>query len=747
MESVRRKLLTNPRETASSLSVLLFTWTIDLFKKGYQQTLQLGDLYQTLPEDRSTTLGDQLESNWVLQKNNESRPSLVKALVRTFWKKFLVLGFICFFNDILIRLTQPYLLGQLLLFFRKNSTVTFTEALWTAIAMVTLNALNIMTVNQYFIGCFHAGMKVRVAMCSLIYRKTLKLSQAAVRENAIVNLLSNDVNRFDLISVLLHFMWSAPLMAIIITYILWREARWAGMIGLAIVFFIVTLQSCVGKLSSIFRLKTALRTDTRIKFMEEIINGVRVIKMFAWETPFGKMIDSARKKELNILRKNTYVRCLYMTFALFTTRMAIFCTMLSISLLYGSENITATKIFVISAYFQLITQTLSQMFVRGVAEIAEAFVSVKRLQNFLLSEEMNGMIKNEKPATEDNVDNVISIVNLTANWPAAKEKNSKSKKVSDLEVEELSLKRHEQTTEQQDTLCKINVNVRQGSLVGIVGPVGSGKSSFLQALLRELPANSGTVEANGSISYACQEPWIFSASVRQNIIFSNPFDELRYDTVIRSCALDVDIENFESGDMLVIGDRGISLSGGQKARINLARCVYRKSDIYLFDDPLSAVDANVARHLFSECIGPNGFLAKNGSTRILVTHQVHFLKEADVVIVLRNGKVDFHGSPAELMNKGIDFSEFLKVEVGEERSEDDGKVVQPITTAVVKELNVSGEEKVAELEDTSKNKSKDSTFKTYFLSGTNVYVLGVVFTLFIAAQLLASGCDFWVAFW
>lgn len=120
--------------------------------------------------------------------------------------------------------------------------MTYIDALWYAIGMVVLNALNIMIVNQYFIGCFHAGMKIRVSLCSLIYRKTLKLSQTALRENAVVNLLSNDVNRFDLISVLLHYMWSAPLMAIIITYILWQEARWAGMIGLAVVFTIVTIQ-------------------------------------------------------------------------------------------------------------------------------------------------------------------------------------------------------------------------------------------------------------------------------------------------------------------------------------------------------------------------------------------------------------------------------------------------------------------------------------------------------------------------
>lgn len=155
---------------------------------------------------------------------------------------------------------------------------------------------------------------------------------------------------------------------------------------------------------------------------------------------------------------------------------------------------------------------------------------------------------------------------------------------------------------------------------------------------------------------------------------------------------------------------------------------------------------NVGRHLFNECIGPNGFLARSGCTRILVTHQVHFLKEADSVIVLRNGKVDFHGTPTELLNLGTDFSEFLQMENEDNRTDDEEKVNQS-KVAVVKELNVAGEEEVAKLENTSKNKTGDSTFKTYFLSGANFYVLAFVLLLFILSQILASGCDYWVAFW
>ncbi|KAJ6642102.1 ATP-binding cassette subfamily C member 4 [Pseudolycoriella hygida] len=726
MESVRRKLNTNPRVVASTLSVLLFLWTYDIFKKGYQRTIELTDLFETLPEDRSAKLGDRLEKSWVKQKNAQytNGPSLTKAIVMTFWKNYLFLGILCVLNDIIIRLTQPYLLGQLLLYFRKDTSMTYSEALWYAVSIVLLNALSMMTVNHYFIGCFHMGMQIRISLCSLIYRKALKLSQTALRETAAINLLSNDVSRFDLLSFLLHSMWTAPIMTLIIGYFLWLQARWAGMIGIAVVFIVVPIQSYTGKLSSIFRLKTAIRTDKRIKFMEEIITGVRVIKMFGWEVPFGKMIDIARKRELNILRKNSFVRGLYMTFALFTTRLAVFCTMVAIYFMYGSEDITAAKIFVIAAYFHLIAHFMSQLFVRGIAEIAEAYVSVKRLEKFLLCEEVDtGDAKwNEAAIEADDV--ALSVDNLCAKW---KTELKKSK-----ETEEL--------LQQRDTLDQISLTVQKGALIGIIGPVGSGKSSFLQALLKELPVKNGSINIAGSVSYACQEPWIFSASVKQNIVFCNPFDENRYNRIIRSCALDVDIQSFEGGDKMLIGDRGISLSGGQKARINLARCLYRNADIYLFDDPLSAVDTHVGRHLFNECIGPNGFLCESGCTRILVTHQVHFLKEADFVVVLRNGMVDFYGTPEELANLEVDFSEFIRMKHDDD-TEETGTVNE------TQQLHVDSKEEVAKLEDVSKNKNQDSAFISYFRSGANVWSLTSLFMLFLLSQVLASGCDFWVAFW
>ena len=172
------------------------------------------------------------------------------------------------------------------------------------------------------------------------------------------------------------------------------------------------------------------------------------------------------------------------------------------------------------------------------------------------------------------------------------------------------------------TLEGLNIKIKAGKLYAIIGSVGSGKSSFLQLLLGELPIYSGDVVINGELSYGSQDNWLFTSTVRNNILFGLPYDRFRYQEVVKHCALLTDFQQLPNGDKTLVGERGSSLSGGQRARVSLARAVYKNASIYLLDDPLSAVDAHVGKQLFEDCIGPNGYLAKRQNTRILVTHQV-----------------------------------------------------------------------------------------------------------------------------
>lgn len=506
--------------------------------------------------------------------------------------------------------------------------------------------------------------------------------------------------------------------------------------------------------------------------MDEILSGIQVIKMYAWEKPFSKLILMARKLELKEVRKNSYLRGIFMTFLLFTTRMALFCTMMTMAL--TDKEITAGRIFVVSAYFNILSTTMSQMFVRGVAEIAEVSVALRRLRAFLMHEEKgaerkSGLIvgleaaveKKEKSKEQLPNDIMISAKNATARWTNADEiKRRREREAFPIKDTESS----EQTIHfKPPTLENLNFSFGKGSLIGVVGAVGAGKSSLLQAILRELPLQSGEIAVNGSVSYACQEPWVFSASIRQNILFGLDYEKAHYDNVVKACCLLPDFEQLQFGDQTIIGERGSSLSGGQKARVSLARAMYRTADIYLLDDPLSAVDAHVGRHLFDECIGPANKLAKL-QTRVLVTHQVHFLKEADWLIVLKDGQIDMQGRPGDLFKEATDIEQYLSVLGEEDKVEVNGTPTKgsnkssrkssrrnSITESKKGEENPSEDEKdfaaQMNLEQSSKDKVQGSLLLHYMKSGGNFCVVFVVFSLFVITQLLASSFDWFVSFW
>lgn len=748
MDSTKENLNPNPRDGANPLSILFFSYTFGLFKKGYSRTLEVDDLYNPLTSDRSSLLGDRLERKWQQHleytKKCSKKPSLLKVLVATFWPEYLYLGIIDAFMDIVIRVSQPIMLGYLLDYFRSDTELTKEDALWYAGAVVGLNACSALLINQFICNAFHYGMKVRAACCALIYRKALRLSRTALGETAsgkIVNLLSNDVSRFDIVSIFIHPMWVCPLTALIVAYFLWADAGLAGVIGIVPVFLVVPLQSWTGKLSSKYRKQTAYKTDERVRLMEEIIGGIQVIKMYAWEKPFSKLVRIARKKELKVVTKLSYVRALFMTFNLFTTRMALFCSLLTIAL--TDKPIKAATVFVFMSYYNIISQTMSTMFVRGIAEVAELLVSIRRIQEFLLNDEYkNTSISNNNFDKKYNNNLAISLKDITAKWTP--------------ESTEMALK-------------DLTLNLENGQLLGIIGPVGSGKSSMLQTILGELNITNGNIEINGTLSYAAQEPWVFAATVRQNILFGLDYDKNRYNEVVKVCALEKDFQQFSNGDMTIVGDRGASLSGGQKARINLARAVYKDADIYLLDDPLSAVDIHVAKHLYKNCI--NGYL--RNKTRILVTHQVYILRDSSNVGIMNNGYLEATGSADALSKSDIHYAKLLTQEPEVVEKVDDKEKEKMFETAriarqmstrshtssltrsessIVESLYQEEEEaqetKAKDMfEESSKGKVKGPLSLRYLLAGGNCLFVGFVLSLYVMAQALASGTDFFVSYW
>lgn len=311
------------------------------------------------------------------------------------------------------------------------------------------------------------------------------------------------------------------------------------------------------------------------------------------------------------------------------------------------------------------------------------------------------------------------------------------------------------------TLKNISLILNPGELLAVVGPVGAGKSSLLMSILKELPVLSGQVNVHGTVSYVAQQPWIFSASLRQNILFGQKYDKIKYKQIVQVCALKRDIELLPHKDFTLVGERGISLSGGQRARVSLARALYVDADIYILDDPLSAVDAKVGRHIFNQCI--NGYLKEK--SRILVTHQLQFLPQVNRIIILDQGEAVGIGTFEELLESGIDFASLLKRPNKEEEQEAPTRAASVLDMVEMSPSVTNLQDQVGSLVSLCSvgNEFKEEVhiqeegrkighiglyvYLQYFKAGAH-FLYGILMGLvFIVSTLFYIGTDYWVARW
>uniref|UniRef100_A0A1B6CN72 ABC-type glutathione-S-conjugate transporter n=1 Tax=Clastoptera arizonana TaxID=38151 RepID=A0A1B6CN72_9HEMI len=366
--------------------------------------------------------------------------------------------------------------------------------------------------------------------------------------------------------------------------------------------------------------------DDRIKLMNEILSGIKVLKLYAWEKSFEKQISDIREKELKILKKTAYVTAFtgfLWSCVPFVVALIIFTTYV----LADDNNIlTPDKAFVALSLINIMRFPMS-IFPMLISALIMSSVSIKRINAFMNSEELDSSAINSDKSFAD----PIIVENGSFDWDGTESINP--------------------------TLHNINMRVKTGALVAVVGSVGTGKSSLISALLGELSKLSGLVNIKGTIAYVPQQAWLQNATLRENILFGKTYDARKYAKIIKHCALEQDLDMLPGGDMTEIGEKGINLSGGQKQRVSLARAVYNDTDIYFLDDPLSAVDSHVGKHIFENVIGPKGTL-KN-KTRILVTHAVTYLPEVDLILVMNDGTISESGTYQELLAKKGEFAEFL----------------------------------------------------------------------------------------
>ncbi|KAJ7415101.1 Canalicular multispecific organic anion transporter 2 [Pitangus sulphuratus] len=567
-------------------------------------------------------------------KKHNRKPSFLKALLRTFGPYFLIGSFFKLIQD-LLSFANPQLLRLV---------------------------YSTLILHQHFQYCFVTGMRLRTGITGVIYRKSLAITNSAKRSSTvgeIVNLMSVDAQRFMDLMTFLNMLWSAPLQIFLALYFLWQGTAALGynnnnnnnlpflfkskalgpsvLAGVAVMVLLIPFNSAIAIKTRAFQVEQMRYKDSRIKLMNEILGGIKVLKLYAWEPSFSEKVLDIRKNELRVLKKSAYLNSLS-TFAWISAPFLVALTTFAVYVSVDEKNILdAEKAFVSLSLFNILKFPLN-MLPQVISNIAQTSVSLKRIQQFLSHDELDPNCVETKVISPGNA---ISVTNATFSWGK----------------------------ELKPTLKDINMLVPSGALVAIVGHVGCGKSSLVSALLGEMEKLEGEVAVKGSVAYVPQQAWIQNATLKDNILFGQAPNEEKYQNTLEACALKTDLEVLPGGDQTEIGEKGINLSGGQRQRVSLARAVYSGSDIYLLDDPLSAVDSHVAKHIFDKVIGPEGVL--KGKTRILVTHGISFLPQVDHIVVLVDGKISEMGSYQDLLKQNKAFAEFLRNYALDEDIEED----------------------------------------------------------------------------
>uniref|UniRef100_A0A671S0N1 Multidrug resistance-associated protein 1 n=1 Tax=Sinocyclocheilus anshuiensis TaxID=1608454 RepID=A0A671S0N1_9TELE len=752
-----------PESGASFLSRITFWWITGLMVTGYKRPLEEKDLWSLNTEDKSQRVVPQLVRRWDQECNKVKRPvdktlyspkrsareekkdgqpieeseillvktlkktgdpSLFCALCRTFGPYFLVSSLYKIVHDILM-FVGPEILRLLIQFVNDSSAPDWHGYFYTTLLFVC-TCVQTLILQKYFHVCFVTGMRLRTAIVGAVYRKALVITNAARRTSTvgeIVNLMSVDAQRFMDLITYINMIWSAPLQVILALYFLWQNLGPSVLAGVAVMVLMVPLNAVIAMKTKTYQVAQMKSKDNRIKLMNEVLNGIKVLKLYAWELAFKDKVSAIRESELRVLKKTAYLGAVS-TFTWVCAPFLVALSTFAVYVLVDEHNILdAQKAFVSLALFNILRFPLN-MLPMVISSMVQASVSMKRLRVFLSHEELDED-NVERPAISSCESNSIRIVDGAFSWSKG----------------------------DSPTLKRINVRIPEGAFVAVVGHVGSGKSSLLSALLGEMQKQEGSVSIKGSVAYVPQQAWIQNATLKDNILFGRDGKDSWYQKVVEACALLPDLEILPGGDSTEIGEKGVNLSGGQKQRVSVARAVYCNCAVYLLDDPLSAVDAHVGKHIFEKIIGPQGLL--QGRTRVLVTHGLSFLPQADLILVMVDGEITEMGSYTELLGRQGAFAEFLHTYTNTEQEEVEESVggeAGPWCFSVscrqsLNSLNAAGTGKTPQkTEPNDVATVKLSVFWEYMKAiGLPLSIFSIF--LFFCHHLSSLGSNYWLSLW
>lgn len=624
---------------AGFLSMLTFSWMGPLLSVGHKKTLDLKDVPQLDRNDgvdgvfpifksklESCTKGS-LNSNGSVNSNGTAQVSsfqLAKALVLSAWGLVLVTAFYALIYTV-CTYVGPYLIDFFVQYLNGNHTFEY-EGYVLVVAFIVAKFFECLSQRHWFFRLQQASVRVRAFLISIIYQKGLTLSNHARQGRTtgeIINIMTVDAERISLFSWYMHDLWMVLIQVALALLILYASLGLASLAALAATFVVMLANVPLGKMQENYQQKLMEEKDTRMKATSEILRNMRILKLQGWEMKFLSKIVELRKKETNWLRKYVYTSAM-ITFVFWGSPTFVAVVTFGACVLMGIP-LESGKVLSALATFRVLQEPIYNL-PDTISMVVQTKVSLDRIASFLCLEDLQQNAVEKLPRGTSNV--AIEVSDGTFSWDLSSE---------------------------SPTLKDLNFKVLQGMRVAVCGIVGSGKSSLLACILGEVSKVFGTVKLCGTTAYVAQSPWIQSGKIQDNILFGKEMDLEKYENVLEACSLKKDLEILPFGDQTIIGERGINLSGGQKQRIQIARALYQDADIYLFDDPFSAVDAHTGSHLFKECL--LGILASK--TVLYVTHQVEFLPSSDLILVMRDGKISQMGKYNDIITSGSDFMELV----------------------------------------------------------------------------------------
>ncbi|XP_025138146.2 multidrug resistance-associated protein 1 isoform X3 [Bubalus bubalis] len=583
----------SPEKSASFFSKMTYSWFSRIIILGYKKPLEREDLFELNEGDSSYIVCPVFEKQWrkeVLRTQERQKvkssfhkeahtrkPSLLRALWNTFKLALIQVALFKVLADVL-SFTSPLIMKQMILFCEQRPDFGWSGYGY-ALALFVVVFLQTLILQQYQRFKMLTSAKIKTAVIGLIYKKALLLSNVSRKQfsnGEIINLMATDTQQLMDLMTNINLLWSAPFQILMAVSLLWQELGPAVLAGVAVLVFVIPMNALVANRMKKLKKNQRKNKDKQIKLLNEILHGIKILKLYAWEPSYKKKIIEIREQELEVQKSAGYL-----------------------------------------AVFSMLTLTCIPFLTR---------ISLVHLEDFLNTEELL------PHSIEANYigDHAIGFTNASFSWDK-----------TGIPV-----------------LKDLNIKIPEGALVAVVGQVGSGKSSVLSAILGEMEKLKGIVQRKGSVAYVSQQAWIQNCILQENILFGSVMQKQLYERVLEACALLPDLEQLPNGDQTEIGEKGVNISGGQKHRVCLARAVYSGADIYLLDDPLSAVDVHVAKQLFEKVIGSSGML--RNKTRILVTHNLTLLPQMDLIVVMESGRVAQMGTYQEILSKTKNLTNLLQ---------------------------------------------------------------------------------------